>query len=277
MDIKKILSNHNISVDVAREQFFLADDKVLDRIVDLAQLSPDDVVLEVGAGVGNLTERLAEQVRKVISFEIDERFKPILEKLPPNVEMHYEDAWDFIQLHGKFRKRKEYNKIVANPPYTFIEKWLHNLTLLDYDKVILLVPLATVKTIKETPEFNSFFEAVVKIKVDKHSFIPVPKTNSAVISLVKLPDPIQTKNLPLFLRQYLYQREDKKVKNSLREGLIDFTKLALGKTLTKKQARDILAGLNLDNNLLEKRPTYEMYQQISEKFDKIAVCPIHKS
>ena len=59
--------------------------------------------MEVGAGIGNLTAEIAKRVRRVIAFEIDQRFRFLLKKLPKNVEVRYENAWDFVQLHGKFK------------------------------------------------------------------------------------------------------------------------------------------------------------------------------
>jgi len=83
--------------DITKDQFFLTDQLILDKIVDLANLKKTDVVFEIGAGTGNLTQKLAKKALRVIAFEIDKRFKPILSTLPSNVEVHIEDAWNFLQ------------------------------------------------------------------------------------------------------------------------------------------------------------------------------------
>jgi 16S rRNA (adenine1518-N6/adenine1519-N6)-dimethyltransferase len=262
MDIKKILEKYKIIPDPLKDQFFLTDEETIKEMVNLADLNKNDVVLEIGAGVGNLTSEIAQKAGKVIAFEIDPQFKPFLEGLPKNVEVHLENAWEFVKLHGKIRQKKIYNKIVSNLPFSFCEQFLHNLAFLDYDKVILLVPLKFIKTIKENPIFSSFFEVEEKMSVVKNKFYPLPRTNSAVIELKKLPDPIETKNLPLFLRQYLYQKEPLKVKNSLREGLIKFVWLVYQKRLTKNQARKIIAQSGIDKKLLEILPGNQIYQQL---------------
>ena len=71
--------------DPLRDQFFLTDEKILEKIVGFASIKKTDIVLEVGAGTGNLTEELAKKAKRIITFEIDNRFKPFLEKLPKNV------------------------------------------------------------------------------------------------------------------------------------------------------------------------------------------------
>ncbi len=261
----------DIVPDPLKDQFFLTNEEIVQKIVSFANLDKTDVVLEVGAGTGNLTKEISKYAGKVIAFEIDKRFKQFLNSLPQNVEVHYENAWDFVQLHGKFRKKKEYNKIISNPPYSFIEPLLHNLTFLIYDKVILLVPLKTLKTLQTSKIFSSFFTFKILLKVPKQSFFPVPKTNSAVIDLIKLPDPIGTKDLGLFLKQYIYQHEGQLVKNSLMEGIIKYSKLVNKKFVTKNEARKIISKTKISKELLEKLPDNpEIYDQVDKKFKTLS-------
>lgn len=104
-------------------------------------------------------------------------------------------------------------------------------------------------------------------KNDKEKFYPIPRTNSAVINLLHLPDPFENKDLGLFLRQYLYQHEEQKVKNSLMEGIIKFAKLVCEKNLTKNQAREIIAGAKLPHDLLEINPrSHEIYELVGKSF-----------
>jgi len=268
MDTKKQLRYP--APDPLKDQFFLTDEETIKRIVGFAQLHRNDVVLEVGAGTGNLTKEIAKKADKVITFEIDNRFKPFLRQLPKNVEVYFESAWNYVQLRGKFRKRKEYNKIVSNPPYSFVEPFLHNLTFLEYDKVILLVPLRFLKKSAKWGIFSSFFKVKVLLEVSKEKFYPVPKTDSIVIDLIKLPDPVQTKNPGLFLRQYIYQHENQLVKNSLMEGVIRYKKSVHSKKVTKNEARKIVAEAGISTDLLEKRPdTSVTYEEVQNKFERL--------
>lgn len=306
MNIQETLKKAHLTPDPLKDQFFLMDDHVTQQMVDLANLDNKDVVLEIGTGMGNLTRKLAKKAGRVISFEIDERFKLFLSDLPTNVNLRFEDAWEYIQLHGKFWQKREYNKVVANLPYSFAEKFLHNLTFLKYDKVILLVSQSLAQKIEDNPVFGSFFIVKEKFKVDKNKFYPIPRTNSVVIDLIKLPDAIVTKNLSLFLRQYLYQHEETKVKNSLREGLIKYYYLteneaprvknprflfkkrllfdrfirglkatrfsrSANKRLTKKQAVKIINEAKLNLYLLEETPGLHIYDQVSQKLEKLEI------
>ncbi|MEK7526201.1 MAG: rRNA adenine N-6-methyltransferase family protein [Patescibacteria group bacterium] len=267
MEIKQILQKYKIIPDPLKDQFFLNDDQIIKKIVGFANLNKNDVVLEVGAGLGNLTEVIAKNAGRVIAFEVDKKFKPFLNKLPHNVDVRIEDAWEYIQLHGKWKKRKEYNKVVSNLPYSFVEKFLHNLTFLEYDKVILLVPIKFVNKIEINPVFGSFFKVKTLLEVHKEKFIPVPRTNSMVIELIKLPDPIENKNLALFLRQYIYQHEDQLAKNSLREGLIKYAKLIDNKKMTKNEAKNIIFESKINKELLDKDINgSEIYYQVTQNF-----------
>lgn len=270
MDIKDQLDKFGIVPDPLKDQFFLTDEAITAKIVAFANLHKNDVVLEVGAGVGNLTSELAKKAGRVIAFEIDPRFKPILSKLPKNVEVHFENAWKFVQLHGKFKHKKEYNKVVSNLPYSFVEPFLHNLTFLDYDKVILAVPIKFLKKIDGWAVFGSFFKAKVLLEIPKEKFYPIPRTDSVVIKLLKLPDPLENKNPGLFLRQYLYQHEQQLVKNSLMEGIIKYAKLVHAKPLTKNQARELVAKSGIDKDLLEKYPNSPtIYEEVEKRFNKL--------
>lgn len=268
MGIKENLEKFSITPDPLKDQFFLTDEKIIEKTVKLADLKRGDIILEIGAGTGNLTFKLAEIAKKVITFEIDPRFKPFLNKLPRNVEVHYENAWDYVQMHGKFKKKKIYNKVVSNLPYSFIEPFLHNLTFVEYDKVIILVPDRFLKKTKKWGIFGSFFEPKVLLKVPKEKFYPIPRSDSVLVELVKLPDPIESKNLGRFLRRSMYQHESQLVKNSLMEGLIKYTKIIDGKKMTKNEARKIIEEKGIDKNLLESCPIgSEIYELVEEKFN----------
>src|SRR3989344_42785 len=265
-----ILKNHNINPDPLKDQFFLEDGEIIGKIVEFAELDKDDVVLEIGAGIGNLTAEMAKHAGRVIAFEIDKRFKPMLSKLPENVEMHFESAWNYVQLHGKFRKKKEYNKVVSNPPYSFIEPFLHNLTFLTYDKVILVVPKVFLGTLKGNGVFSSFFNFKILMEVPKEKFYPVPKSNSVVIELIKLPDPLEIKNPGLYLRQYIYQHEGQLVRNSLMEGILKYARLVHSIKVTKNQAREMIIKSGISVNSLEDVPRdSKIYFSIEEKADFI--------
>lgn len=266
MDIKKILEKNNIKPEAGKDQFFLGDDEIIKKIIDLAELNKNDIVFEIGAGIGNLTNAIAQKAGRVIAFEVDKKFKQILSSLPDNVEIHYENAWDYAQLHGKYYHKKEYNKVVSNLPYSFVEQFLHNLTFLECDKIILLIPLKMVEKIKRSGVFSSFFTVETKFVVEKEKFFPVPKTNSVVVEIIKLPKPIDTKDSGLFLRQYIYQHESQLVKNSLMEGIIKYMRTIYKRKFTKNEARKIILESGIKKEILEDTPgTSELYEEVEKR------------
>jgi 16S rRNA (adenine1518-N6/adenine1519-N6)-dimethyltransferase len=254
-------SKNELVLNPLKDQFLINNNELSQKIVDAGQLKKGDIVLEIGAGTGNLTKLIAAKASKVIAYEIDNKFEPYLYKMPKNVDVRIEE-WKSKELQGKFKKKKEYNKIIANPPYSLVEPLLHNLTFLDYDKVILVVPIKLVNKIKKGI-FGSFFNPEIKLNINKSNFTPAPKTNSVVLDLIKLDNPIKSKNLILFLKQYIYTHEKQLVKNSLMEGLIKFEKLVNEKIMTKNEARKIIADSKIPAELLNKFPTNDIYEMIS--------------
>lgn len=266
MEVSDLLKKAKIIPDPYKDQCFLTDLKIPQQMIALADLDQKDTVLEIGAGLGILTFALAKKAGKIISFEIDQRLKIYLQNLPPNVDLRFADAWEYVQLHGKFNQKKEYNKIVSNLPFSFAEKFLHNLTFLIYDRVILLIPQSLSQKIVKNPLFSSFFEVKEKLVVEKNKFYPIPQTKSVVIDLIKLPNPLSNNNLSLFLRQFVYQHEQAKLKNSLQEGLIKFVYLSQKRRLTKRKAQVIIKALSFQQEMLEEKPTLPTYLEINEKF-----------
>jgi len=221
-DITSILKRHRFIPNPFSDQFFLIGDSAVEKMVSLAELKPTDVVMEIGAGTGTITRKVAQRVKRVIAFEIDQKLKPFFSDLPKNVEMHFENAHRFFCSGDKRFHTREFNKIVSNIPYSICEWLFHCLTYLLFDKVILMIPNKFFYSSQSNPVFSSFFRIESKFEVDRTDFFPKPKTNSRIIELHRVPDPIESRDVSLFLRQFLYQHESWKSKNILREGLIQF-------------------------------------------------------
>lgn len=265
MNIEKVLKDKNIILDVNKDQVFLIDNKIIDDICCLVELNKNDIVLEIGAGIGNITKILSKKAGKVIAFEIDKQFKPFLEKMPSNVEVYYRNILDYSGFKGKYRKKGGFNKIISSLPYSLCEPILHKLTFYEYDKCILVLPKRFVYKIKINPIFSSFFKANILFEIEKQKFYPIPNTNSEVIELIKLNNPIKSKDIKLFLKQYLYKHENQKVKNSLREGIIEYYRMTENRKVTKNNARDIIEKSKISFYLLEKTPdNKEIYERIDD-------------
>ena len=183
-------------------QNFLADPNLLAAIVRGSAVGPDDVVLEVGAGEGVLTERLADQVRHLHVIEIDRGLAPHLDRLAerPGVDLHWADAMKF-DLAGLDPPP---NAFVANLPYAVATPLLINSIeqLPSLTTWTVMVQLEIADRLRSAPGSKTYgspsvivqwaCEARLLRRVDRAVFRPRPRVDSAVLGLRRLrpgPDP----------------------------------------------------------------------------------------
>lgn len=169
-------------------QHFLTDPRILDRMVEYAELSRSDVVLEVGAGRGELTRRLAERAGRVIAIEVDERFAEDLRSVSeayPNVEILFGDV---LRL-----KPSGMNKVVSNPPYSISSRlieWLvgqlPELMILTLQKEFaskLIASPGSPKYVYTSVISSLFYESRILEIVPRSSFKPLPKVDSVMVMM----------------------------------------------------------------------------------------------
>ena len=207
------------------QQHFMVNQEIIARIIELAELKKDDLVLEIGAGTGNLTKELAKH-SKVITFEIDIKFKKELEAIQ-NVKVYIGNFLNF-EIEEKF------TKIVSNIPYNLCEPLLWKFLRLDFGFAILTVPEKFYKTLNDESSkliyFNEIFDIKNLLDVPKESFKPKPRTNSVVIKITKKP------RMNSLIQELIYQY-DKLLKNALIEYF--------SKSSTKKQAKEKIKDLDI--------------------------------
>ena len=170
-------------------QHFLSNKKILEEIVRVAELSPKDTVLEVGPGLGSLTEMLAQKAKRVVAIEKDRDLIPILQKKfknDKNVEIVEGDVLK-ITWKGKY-------KIVANLPYYITSRFLRLFLSNPQSRPALLV-LMVQREIAERILAKNGKESLLSISVkayakpelirhiSKNNFSPPPKVDSAIIKL----------------------------------------------------------------------------------------------
>lgn len=219
------------------DQFLLVDETIIKKLVEAALVSKNDVVLEIGAGTGMITRKLAQKAGKVLAIEIDKSFKNDLKGLPKNVEVIFDDALDLL------KKKLRFNKIVASLPSSMVEPLMWRLVKYNFKIASLLVPLKFAFKLVNNQVFTAYFDFEILEKVSRKSFLPVPKTNWALVRTRRKPEPLKTGEIIRFLKQYVYEHPKAKTNNALAEGWIKFYQ-AQGKSLTKKQARKLVATKN---------------------------------
>ena len=120
MDIRKLLHEFDIQPKKSLGQNFLVDQRVLERIVEAAELGPEDIVLEIGPGLGTLTRLLAARAGRVVAVELDSRLVEALKKILAdlsNVEVIHGDILELDPAALLTRAAGFQYKVVANLPY----------------------------------------------------------------------------------------------------------------------------------------------------------------
>lgn len=203
---KEILQKYGFSFKKSLGQNFLIDPNILRNIVSFADLTETSGAIEVGPGIGALTEHLARAAKKVVSFEIDQRLLPVLEDtLSPysNVKIVHSDILqaDVAQVIQEELADVEDIMVVANLPYyvttPILLKLLHDRLPIRGYVVMMQKEVADRITAKPgTKEYGSlsiaiqyYVSAEVAMIVPKTVFMPQPNVESAVIRLIKHNEP----------------------------------------------------------------------------------------
>ncbi|MCR3921498.1 MAG: 16S rRNA (adenine(1518)-N(6)/adenine(1519)-N(6))-dimethyltransferase RsmA [Firmicutes bacterium] len=203
--VSKLLQRHGIRLKKKWGQNFLVDENILTKIVTTAQLQPDDLVLEIGPGIGALTEKLAAKAKHVITLEIDERLLPVLKETLAeysNVEMIHQDAMkaDYQRLCAAGPL-----KIVANLPYNvatpLFYHWLKEQRMC-ISHIVCMIQKEVAQRIVAPPGGKDYgtlsvicqYAATPSLAFDvpRTVFFPRPDVSSAVVELVPRQDTLLT-------------------------------------------------------------------------------------
>lgn len=241
-----------IKGDPEKDQHFMINKKVLKEMIDIANITKDDCVLEIGAGYGNLTSLLAKKSKIVYAIEKDKKFKESLEKINKkhrNIRLIFGDALDI--------NYPNFNKIVSNMPYGIVEGFFQKIINHAFEIGVMTLPSKFVKKIspqkiKNTTSLLSiqvplFYKIEIIRNINKSSFSPPPRVKS---SLVKI-KPRKKLSFKENILKELFKQSDKKLKNALRESIINSYKNR-GKRYTKREAKGDIEKLKL-GNLLDKK------------------------
>ncbi len=239
---KDILNENGIKLNRNLGQNYLIDKNKRDQIIGFGNITKEDVVLEIGTGIGTLTLELARKAKRVIAIEQDEKICKILAKRLEdenisNVELINDDA-----LKVDF---PPFNKIISNLPYQISSPITFKFLDYDFDVAILMYQKEFANRMNgEVASKNYsrlsamlYFKCSVETLTDvsNESFIPKPQIDSTVVKLTpkenKIPDD-DFKTYSKFTKA-LFQHRNKKIKNAL----ID--------------SRHIIA--NIDKKVLKKR------------------------
>ncbi len=256
-------------------QNFLTDGEVIQDIIEYADISPDDVIVEIGPGVGFVTEQLVKYARKVIAVELDEEAIKELKKLnAPNLEIIHNDILktDLSEL-----SEKEF-KVVANIPYYITSPIiahllgeiddLNNKNRSKISEIILMVQEEVAHRMcadENSPAKQyglltilSQFWADVEIlrTVGRKSFYPSPKVNSAIVRLKVLKEPR--------LKLSDYSHFKRTIKASFAQRRKNLKNCLLNGGFLRENIMTAFKKLNIDENIRGEKLSIEKFGQLSE-------------
>lgn len=193
--VKKLLKEYGIYPSKRLGQNFLIDKKVFQKIIKAANLSKNDVVLEIGPGIGNLTLELAKEAKRVVAIEKDKKMCGPLKEILNNLDIKNVEIinQDILKINTKYKILNTKYKLVANLPYyissPIIRKFLE--IKKQPKEIILMVQKEVAKRICAKPPKMSILAVSVQFYakpeiisfVSKKSFWPQPKVDSAIIKI----------------------------------------------------------------------------------------------
>ena len=262
-------------------QNFLIDTRVLDRIIEASEITKDDFVLEIGPGIGTMTQYLADAAREVTAVEIDDALIPILQDTLKE--------WDNVNvIHGDILKtdiRKiadEKNqgrpiKVVANLPYYITTPIIMGLfeSHVPVDSITVMVQKEVADRMQTGPgnkDYGALSLAVqyyakpeIVANVPPNCFMPRPKVGSTVIRLTRhQAPPVQAKDEKLMFR--IIRASFNQRRKTLVNGLKNSPELQF----SKEQIEQALNTCGLSLNIRGEALTLEQFAQLANAFEELA-------
>lgn len=272
-DTKFIMDKYHITANKNLGQNFLIDDEAVSGIVDSANVTKDDLIIEIGPGLGTLTKELLDRAGKVICIELDKRMIQILNdrfSMYNNFKVINDDVLK-VDLKELISKEKIKNtKIVANLPYyittPIIMKLLED--RLDIETITVMIQKEVADRLVTKPGTGDtgaityaiyyYTEPKRVLEVSNSSFIPEPKVNSTVINLRVLKEPrvkvINEQKLFEIIKTAFMQK-----RKTLLNALSNSNKYG-----TKEQIEKTLETLMIDSKIRPEKLSLEEYAKIAE-------------
>ena len=274
-----IMKKYNIKANKSLGQNFLINDRVVEEIIENSEITKNDLIIEIGPGLGTLTKDLLEQAGKVVCIELDKRMINILEdrfSLYNNFELINQDVLK-VNLHQLIKKEKEtgnitHAKIVANLPYyittPIIMKLIENNLGIESITVMIQKEVADrLIAIPGTKEAGAitytvyYYTEPTKIReVENSCFIPAPEVTSEVIKLkIRECPEVQVKDVRVMFNiiKSAYMQRRKNIVNALTN---------VGVFKTKEQGIQMLKKLGLREDIRAEKLSIEDFARLTDLF-----------
>lgn len=259
LNIPALMNSYGLHTDKRLGQNFLIDDNALSKIVQAAELNSESWVLEIGAGLGNLTRQIADKAKYVVAVEIDSRLIPALQSVIapfPNVLIIKGDILE-IDPAETFTKFIPNNKleqgycVVANIPYYITSAVIRHLleSNIKPDRIILTIQKEVAERICAAPGKMNLLSLSVQVygkpqiisSIPAGAFYPTPKVDSNILRIDLYPKPeIADQFLDIFFQLIKagFSQKRKNIRNAFKGGL----------GWPSNQVEDLLSSSGIDSN-----------------------------
>ncbi|MBQ7242555.1 MAG: 16S rRNA (adenine(1518)-N(6)/adenine(1519)-N(6))-dimethyltransferase RsmA [Firmicutes bacterium] len=275
---REILEENGFTIKKGYGQNFLIDGNILERIIEAGNITKDDFVMEIGPGLGGLTQYLCENAKEVLAVEIDKSAIPILEKNLSRYENLTIINADILKVDiAELLKDKKNIKIAANLPYYITTPVIMELLerRLNIESITVMVQKEVAQRMQAKPgspdygalslavEFYS--EAHINMVVKPTCFIPRPKVDSAVITMkIRDEKPVNVGDEELLFRII------KSAFGQRRKTLVNSIYNQCGFDMSKEELADILNGIGFDERIRGEALSLEDFARLTEAItDKI--------
>ena len=271
--IQQIIKEQNFAVQKKYGQNFLVDTNILEGIVNAAEITKDDVVLEIGPGMGSLTQYLLEAAKEVIAVEVDKMLIPILKD-------NLKEYDNLTLIHGDVLKldldeilKGQRVKVVANLPYYITTPIVMELLEKqeNIESITVMVQKEVAQRMREGPGSKSYgalslavqfySKPEIVLNVSKHCFLPKPDVDSAVIKLdiyKKEERPVQAKDAEFMfclIRAAFNQR---------RKTLLNALSNDAGTKIPKKKTLTALSEMDKSESIRGEALTLQEFAELSD-------------
>ncbi len=277
----EIIQKYEFAFQKKFGQNFLIDTHVLGKIIDAAGVTKEDMVLEIGPGIGTMTQYLAENARSVVAVEIDKNLIPILEetlKDYDNITVINEDILklDINQLAEEYNNGRPI-KVVANLPYYITTPIIMGLfeSNVPIDNITVMVQKEVADRMQVGPGSKDYgalslavqyyAEPYIVANVPPNCFIPRPNVGSAVIRLTRHQEPpVQVKDSRLMFK--LIRASFNQRRKTLQNGLNNSPEISY----SKEQIIAAIESLDVSPTIRGEALTLKQFAQLSNYLSDVS-------
>jgi len=273
LDIFPLIQKYQVQPKKSLGQNFLVDPNGLNKVLQAAQLNPEDTVLEIGAGLGSLTYLLAQQVKYVVAVELDKRLIPPLTEVLAGFENIKIKQGDMLELSPDALLGTARYVVVANIPYYITSALIRHLLEADHKptRMVLTVQQEVAERILARDGKMSLLALSVQVygkpelkaRIPAGCFYPPPEVDSAVLSIELYEEPLfPSESLDLFfkLAHAGFAQKRKTLRNTLATGMNE----------SPAWAEKLLTAAGIDPQRRAETLSMQEWKQLVEAYQQLS-------